>query len=43
MTIIWVLGLIAAFCVGREWDKPNLKKWDINRIYGEPIRGYRRW
>ena len=37
--IIWVLGLVAAFCIGRAWDRPNLKSWDLNRIYGED----RRW
>ena len=41
--MVTVAGMLAAFCIGREWDKPNLVKWDINRIYGEPTRGYRRW
>ena len=33
--IVTVLGMLAAFCIGREWDKPNLTK-----IHP---KGYRRW
>ena len=37
-SILTVVGMIAAFCIGREYGKPNLVKPDLNRI-----RGYRRW
>ena len=41
--IVTAIGMLAAFCIGREYGRPNLVKWDINRVYGEPVRGCRRW